>query len=94
MIFSLQSLRVERATVELEVAKAKLLKIQTSFSPHRNVPVRIFRDGSRWVCLYQSHPDIMKCVVAYGDSPAQACFNFDNLWLGIGTVLEEPEEQF
>jgi hypothetical protein len=39
----------------------------------------------------------MKCPMAYGDSPDQACKNFDNLWLGAAEFLvdqEEEEEKF
>lgn len=68
------------------------------FLPHMNVPVRVYREGPRWVCIFESHPDMQSCVVAYGDCPRQACENFDHIWNGTGFALpdveEEEEEQF
>lgn len=94
MIFSqLSALRRQKASIEVEIAQAKLLRLQYNFLPHLNVPVRVYRDGSRWVCIFESHPDPMRCVIAYGDSPAQACSNFDALWRG-GHIIQDPEEEF
>lgn len=93
MIFSkLSALKQQKATIEIEIAKLRLLEQQVSFAPHLNVPVRVYRDGSRWVCIFESHPDHLRCVVAYGDSPAQACRNFDALWNG-GYIMQDPEEE-
>ena len=94
MLFSrLSSLKRHILELKIERAKVKLLEAQYKLLPHRNVPARLYRDGSRWVCVFQSHPDPMKCVIAYGDSPMQACVNFDNIWNGAGILLEEPEEE-
>ena len=92
----LSALKRQKASIEIEIAKLRLLEQQVSFAPHLNVPVRVYRDGSRWVCVFESHPDPLRCVVAYGDSPAQACRNFDALWNGPDFLIdsEEPEEQF
>lgn len=91
MIFS--NLKKQKAQIEIEIAKMRLVRVQLGLLPHLRVPVRVFRDGSRWVCIFESHPDPLRCVVAYGDSPAQACSNFDALWNG-GHILEDPEEEF
>lgn len=94
MIFSqLSALVRQKASIEVDIAKAKLTRIQQQFLPHLNVPVRVYRDGSRWICIFESHPDPLRCVIAYGDSPSQACSNFDSLWLG-GHILPDPEEEF
>ena len=87
------SLKKQKDQLEVEIAKTRLLRLQLQLLPHLRVPVRVYRDGSRWVCIFESHPDQLRCVIAYGDSPAQACSNFDALWNG-GYVLQDPEEEF
>lgn len=97
MIFStISSLKKQKLQLDIKLGELRVLEQQISFAPHLNVPVRVFREGSRWVCVFESHPDPMRCVIAYGESPAQACRNFDALWNGTGFLLdgEEPEEEF
>lgn len=94
MIFSrLRTLKRKRIALQIEVEKLRVLDMQLRFRPHCNVPVNVVRDGSRWVCLFESDQDPLKCVVAYGESPAQACANFDALWNGApGFLIDEEEE--
>jgi len=98
MIFSrLRALKRKRIALQIEVEKLRVLDMQMRFLPHCNVPVNVVRDGSRWVCSFDSDPDPLKCVIAYGESPAQACSNFDALWNGAPDFLidqEDEEEQF
>jgi hypothetical protein len=99
MIFlKLRALKLEKARLQVEQEKLKLLELQLDFCPHRNIPVRVYRDGSRWVCSLESAPEPTNCVTAYGSSPQQACTNFDHIWNGTGFALpdqeEEEEEQF
>ena len=94
MIFSrLRTLQRKKIQYEIEAARLKVIEMQMRFLPHCNVPVTVTRDGSRWVCMFESDPDPMKCVVAYGASPAQACSNFDALWNGAEGFLIEDEDE-
>lgn len=101
MIFQrrrLRALEIREQELKVELMKLRVLEQQISFAPHLNVPVRVYRDGSRWICTFECDPDPLKCVIAYGESPAQACRNFDSLWNGApGFVIEDtedPEEEF
>lgn len=58
------------------------------------LPCTIKRDGSRWLCILESSPDVMECPMAYGESPAQAMLNFDHLWLGAGIQLDDPYDDY
>lgn len=78
--FKIRNLKFLTAVAEAEAAKADEILTKMSFLPHRAWPVQIYREGSRWLCMLQHHPDPLQCVIAYGDSPAQACENFDALW--------------
>jgi hypothetical protein len=87
----LRQLRLRKAEYELAVVQSKLL-------PSRQFPVDVVREGSRWVCMFLCDPQSkLNNVIAYGESPAQAVANFDQLWLGSPDFLldqEEEEEQF
>lgn len=56
--------------------------------PHRMYPTEIFYDSveKKYVCrlpVYDAEEDEPQAVSiqAYGDTPGQACDNFDNLWV-------------
>jgi len=90
---NIDQLRLKEQQYRTKLAELKVIEQQYSLAPHCNVPIDLFRDGSRWVCMFHCHPDPLKCVVAYGESPQQACSNFDHLWVGTpGFLLEEEEE--
>lgn len=85
----------KKEAIELQTAQAELLRIQIEFLPHMRYPTTIVREGSRWVCSFQCHPDPLQCVTAYGDSPSQACANFDALWNADPPEIDPEElEQF
>lgn len=46
--------------------------------PHVLMKPRVFRDGDDWCCLYGN--DIEPGIVAFGDTPGEACANFDEMW--------------
>lgn len=85
----------EIAILKMELATAKVLyyKAMNGMRPSRQLPITVYREGSRWVCIFETDPDIMKCVVAYGESPEQACMNFDCLWNGTAEFLIDPEDE-
>lgn len=94
MIFlRMRALKLEKARLQVEQEKLRLLQEQFNFCPHCYIPVRVYRDGSRWVCSLESDPDPMNCVIAYGSSPQQACNNFDHIWNGTGFALSEEDEE-
>ena len=81
--------------LELDKAKFELLRIQIELCPHMVYNAAIVREGSRWCCTLPCHSDPLQCVTAYGDSPQQACLNFDALWNTNPPDFEEDElEQF
>lgn len=42
---------------------------------------KVYRDGDMWCCLYGE--DLQMGVVAFGKTPGEAAYNFDNYaWLG------------
>jgi hypothetical protein len=89
-----QTYEVKEVKFRAEAAEAMSLAARMTLMPSNRLPVTVYRDGSHWVCSFDCHPDPLKCVVAYGESPSQACANFDALWMGTAEVLEEPEEEF
>lgn len=89
----LKALRLQKAQLEIEVSRYKLIAYQLELLPHMRYPVRIYRDGGHWVCILETDPEPMNCVIAYGESPAQACRNFDSLWNGAN-IIEPEEEEF
>ena len=82
--------KLAKAQAEAEAATLKLRLIQLGFRPSLNLPVRVYREGGHWVCVLETSEEMTECPVAYGDSPHQACINFDHLWLGLGVVMEHP----
>lgn len=89
----LEQLKLQEQQLKNEYARLRVEELKERLTPHCNVPVTIYREGSRWVCIFEGHPDETKCVVAYGESPKQACDNFDNLWNGAEGFLLDEEEQ-
>ena len=89
----MENLELLEQKYKTDLADLELLIARLSLLPHNCLPITVTRDGSRWVCMYECHPDPLRCVIAYGESPKQACENFDNLWNGTGYVLEEVEEE-
>lgn len=90
-------LELEILRVKLKQANYELGRTMTYMRPSMTYPVSVFLDGTRWVCLLDTHNDRMKCPQATGESPDQACDNFDHLWMGSAEFLvdqEEEEEQF
>ena len=93
---NLKQLKLQEQQFLTKHAELRLCHALKAFSPSNCFPVRIYRDGSRWVCVFECDPDPMKCCIAYGDCPKQAMDNFDAFWNGAGTDidLEEDVEEF
>ena len=92
-----EEIKTEIASTNLQTAQLRAVYALNVLKPSFNFPVRVYLDGSRWVCIYDTNEDMLKCPVAYGESPKQACDNFDNLWNGDAEFLvdqEEEEEEF
>lgn len=92
-----KQLKLNILSTKAQIAKLDLFHALESLRPSHNLPVRVRLEGTRWVCILESDFDILKCPVAYGESPKQACENFDNLWNGNAEFLvdqEEEEEEF
>lgn len=47
-------------------------------SPHVVMRARVFADGNQWCCLYGD--DLQVGVAGFGDTPQQACAEFDRAW--------------
>jgi len=77
---------------KLDAREARTSFLEYRLAPHRLWPVRVYWDGTRWVCILEHDFDANNCVIAYGNYPFQACQNFDDVW--FGTVEEEEEEEF
>lgn len=94
---SRDELKHELAAIELKAAQLRAVYALKMVRPSSMYPVRVFLDGSRWVCIFDTHEDQLRCPMAYGESPRQATENFDALWDGAADFLvdqEEEEEQF
>jgi len=92
-----EQMELELMAIKIKSAKLDMIRSMNWLRPSFTFPVNVFLDGSRWVCSLETHPDPLKCPIAYGSSPAQACENFDNLWMGASEFLidqEEEEEKF
>jgi len=89
---SLEQIELKTAFYKMKTAEVKYVRVMQSLRPSFNLPITIRREGSRWVCVVESDPDITNCPVAYGGSPAQAMQNFDILWNGGGVELQPPED--
>lgn len=96
-MFSKEQIELELMQMKLKCAKIDLVRSLNWLRPSYTFPVNVKLDGTRWVCYLETDPDPLKCPIAYGESPAQACENFDNLWNGNAEFLvdqEDEEEQF
>ncbi len=40
---------------------------------------KVFQDGNKFCCLYGD--DLMQGIAAFGDSPDEACREFDRIWI-------------
>lgn len=47
-------------------------------APHTRMRPRVFPDGTKWCALYGD--DLMSGVSGFGDTPAEACEEFDKAW--------------
>jgi hypothetical protein len=47
-------------------------------APHTRMRPRVFPDGTKWCALYGD--DLMQGVSGFGDTPEQACTEFDKAW--------------
>lgn len=92
-MFGIQQLKKQLLKHKIETAKLEHLSVLMSFRPSRQLPINIVREGGKWVCSFETDPDEMKCVTAYGDCPEQATQNFDALWNGVGHFLPEAQEE-
>jgi hypothetical protein len=97
-MFSLKRLKIQLADTQLKHAQLKLARTLQSFRPSHQLPVTIVNKGGHWVCKFECSSEPMENAIAFGDSPEQACLNFDALWNGQVPILndnyEEEEEQF
>lgn len=90
-----QQLRIEILKNKLETAKLLHFRAMRTLLPSSIYPVTIRRDGSRWICILQTDQNPLLCPAAYGDTPMEACTQFDSLWTEKGEVLDyDEEEQF
>jgi len=96
-MLSKEQLELEILKTKLKRANYELGRTMTYMRPSMTYPVCVYLDGTRWVCTLETHNDPLKCPTAYGESPDQACNNFDHLWMGSAEFLvdqEDEEEQF
>lgn len=63
-----------------EGAQAFLWAMQALNAPHVRMRPAVYKDGDKWCALYG--PDIQGGVAGFGDSPEQACAEFDKAWGG------------
>ena len=94
-MLSKEQLELELIATKVKQAKIDYIRSLNWLRPSLSYPVNIKLDGSRWVCTLETDADPAKCPIAYGDSPRQACENFDCLWNGAADFLVdgEPEEE-
>lgn len=83
--------QLSAAKFRTKEAQLLMMLARQQFRPSYQVPVTVKRDGSRWICLLESSPEMLECPVAYGSCPEQAMDNFDALWSGAGYQLEEAD---
>ena len=84
--------KLAKAQADAEAAVMKLRLIQLRFRPSLNLPVRVYLEGGHWVCTLETSEEMLECPIAYGDSPHQACMNFDHLWMGVGVAMVDPSD--
>ena len=47
-------------------------------APHSRLPVRVFKDGDAWCCLYGEN--LQEGIAGFGRTPHDACAEFDMAW--------------
>ena len=93
----MRQIRLKTAEAKLQYHQLKVSKLLQSFRPSFQMPVTVINDNGRWVCKFECSHDPMENVIAYGESPEQACHNFDALWNGEMPIINdhyEEEENF
>ena len=94
-MFGIRQIKKKILSVKLKTAQYEMIHVGMGLRPSRQLPISVVRDGSRWVCIFETDPDPLKCVIAYGESPEQATQNFDMLWNGApGFILDGDDEEF
>lgn len=82
---------LEKEKISAKVADYHLEAVKNSFRPHKMYPTDVFYSVSdkKYVChlprMYNDDEDEAEGetaeINAYGDTPSQACDNFDHLWV-------------
>lgn len=79
--------------ISTDVYLARMAIVDASMlltAPHVKMRPRVFPDGSSWCALYGD--DLMSGVAGFGDTPANACSDFDRNWCNERLkVLEEGQ---
>lgn len=57
-------------------------------APHACMRPRVFPDGNKWCALYGE--DLMTGVAGFGDTPEEACSEFDKAWCNARTPGPRP----
>ena len=79
--------------VNYQTAKAKFddayVEHFNRMRPSVYLPVKVIRDGNAWSCslYWPEERNMMEQLVTYGDTPEEACINFDKAW----TTKEETK---
>jgi len=92
-MFGISQLKKQLLKHKIEKAKLEHIGVILSFRPSRQLPITVVREGSQWVCSFETDQDPLKCVTAYGSCPEQATQNFDALWNGSGHFLPDAMEE-
>ena len=85
-------LKIETERLNREAAKYRLTTAQMALRPSLFLPVEVKRDGPNWLCIFYSTEEMHECCMAYGPNPNEAMINFDNIWMGLGEIIEPPED--
>jgi len=93
MMFGITQMKKQLLKHKIERAKLEHIAVMLSFRPSRQLPISVVREGAHWVCSFETDPDPLKCVTAFGDSPEQATQNFDALWNGAGVFTPDAVEE-
>jgi len=92
-MLSIDQIEIRTAMFKMKQAEVELLLLHQQMRPSHNLPINIHRENSRWVCIMETHPEIINCPIAYGNSPAQAMLNFDLMWNGAGIEIQPPDDE-
>lgn len=87
-----QLLQLKVATAQEKLATQQHMKTEAMLRlcPHYYLPTAIYTEGGKWICELEECHEHQQGVIAYGDSPLEACMNFDKLWReGYGPEMEE-----